>query len=187
LAKKSKTSGRSKKPTKRTAHKPAKQGQSKPKGKKARKAKVVAKPAQPDVFGNWNVAPADTDCNTTHGNFDVVMHGFTSSQDPTAPYLTYSSKGIPDVAPHQGGNEMRISIPEMDAAWETIVHTLDTTKIKDAYATIQDIYASDQNTFEVPFFNHVNVWLINPKLHNMVGNPTTAEADWNTEDWWIEK
>jgi peptide/nickel transport system substrate-binding protein len=151
------------------------------------KAKVVVKPAVPDVFGGWNQVPADQDCNTSRGNFDVVMHGFTSSQDPTAPYLTYSSKGNPDIAPHQGGNETRISIPAMDAAWETIVHTLDTEKIKDAYATIQDIYASDQNTFEVPFFNHVNVWLLNPKLHNMVGNPTTAEADWNTEDWWIEK
>jgi peptide/nickel transport system substrate-binding protein len=151
------------------------------------KAKVVVKNAQPDVFGGWNQVPADQDCNTQHGNFDAVMHGFTSSQDPTASYLTYSSKGNPDVPPHQGGNETRISIPEMDAAFETIVHTLDTQKIKDAYATIQDIYASDQNTFELPFFNHVNVWLINPKLHNMVGNPTTSEADWNTEDWWIEE
>lgn len=149
------------------------------------KAKVVSKPAQPDVFGGWNQVPNDQDCNTQHGNFDVVMHGFTSSQDPTASYLTYSSKGIPDAPPHQGGNETRISIPEMDAAWETIVHTLDTSKIKDAYATVQDIYASDQNTFEVPFFNHVNVWLLNPKLHNFVGNPSTAEADWNTEDWWV--
>jgi peptide/nickel transport system substrate-binding protein len=151
------------------------------------KAKVVVKNANPDVFGAWNQVPADQDCNVARGNFDVVMHGFTGSQDPTSPYLNYSSKGIPDAPPHQGGNETRISIPAMDAAWETIVHTLDTQKITDAYATIQDIYASDQNTFELPFFNHVNVWLINPKLHNMVGNPTTSEADWNTEDWWIEK
>jgi peptide/nickel transport system substrate-binding protein len=151
------------------------------------KATVVVKAAQPDVFGGWNQVPNDQDCNTQHGNFDVVMHGFTSSQDPTASYLTYSTKGIPDPAPHQGGNETRISIPEMDAAFDTIVHTIDTAKIKDAYVTIQDIYASDQNTFEVPFFNHVNVWLLSPKLHNMVGNPSTAEAEWNTEDWWIEK
>jgi peptide/nickel transport system substrate-binding protein len=151
------------------------------------KATVVAKAALPDVFGGWNQVPNDQQCNTQHGNFDVVMHGFTSSQDPTASYLTYSSKGIPDDPPHQGGNETRIKIPEMDAAFETVVHTLDTQKIVDAYATIQDIYASDKNTFEVPFFNHVNVWLINPKMHNMVGNPSTAEADWNTEDWWIEQ
>jgi len=151
------------------------------------KAAVVVKNAQPDVFGGWNQVPADQECNTQHGNFDAVMHGFTSSQDPTSPYLVYSSKGDPDIPPHQGGNETRIKIPEMDTAWETIVHTLDTQKIIDAYATVQDIYASDQNTFELPFFNHVNVWLLNPKLHNMVGNPTTAEADWNTEDWWIEQ
>ncbi|HEY8868625.1 MAG TPA: ABC transporter substrate-binding protein [Candidatus Limnocylindrales bacterium] len=151
------------------------------------KADVKAYKSLPEVFGGWAQVPDDQDCNTQHGNFDVVMHGFTSNPDPTAPYLVYSSKGIPDAPPHQGGNEMRISIPEMDAAWETVVHTLDTTKIKDAYGVIQDIYASDKNTFEVPFFNHVNVWLLNPKLHNMVGNPSTAEADWNTEDWWIEK
>jgi peptide/nickel transport system substrate-binding protein len=150
-------------------------------------ATVKAYKSLPDVFGGWAQVPDDQDCNTQHGNFDVVMHGSISSQDPTTPYLTYSSKGIPDAAPHQGGNETRVSIPEMDAAFETIVHTLDTTKIKDAYSTIQDIYASDKNTFEVPFFNHINVWLLNPKLHNMVGNPSTAETDWNTEDWWIEK
>jgi ABC-type transport system substrate-binding protein len=151
------------------------------------KATVVAKPAQPDVFGGWNQVPADQECNTQHGNFDAVMHGFISSQDPTSPYLTYATKGNPDIAPHQGGNETRISIPEMDAAWEIVVGTLDTQKIIDAYATIQDIYASDQNTFELPFFNHVNVYLISPKMHNMVGNPSTATANWNTEDWWIEQ
>jgi peptide/nickel transport system substrate-binding protein len=150
------------------------------------KANVVAKSAD-EVFGAWTKVPNDQECNTQHGNFDAVMHGFTSSSDPTSPYLTYSSKGNPDVPPHQGGNETRISIPEMDAAWEDVVHTLDAQKIVDAYGKIQDIYASDQNTFELPFFNHVNVWLINPKMHNMVGNPSTATTDWNTEDWWIEQ
>jgi RNA polymerase primary sigma factor len=43
LAKKSKSSGRSKKPTKHTTQKPGKRGQSKPRAKKARAAKVVAK------------------------------------------------------------------------------------------------------------------------------------------------
>jgi peptide/nickel transport system substrate-binding protein len=151
------------------------------------KATVVAKPAQPDVFGGWNQVPNDQQCNTQHGNFDIVMHGFIGNQDPTSSYLTYDTKGIPDDPPHQGGNETRISIPEMDAAWEQVVGTLDTQKIIDAYAKIQDIYASDQNTFELPFFNHVNVYLVSPKVHNMVGNPSTATANWNTEDWWIEQ
>jgi len=148
-------------------------------------ADVKVKPSVPDVFGGWNQVPADQDCNTQHGNFDVVMHGFISSIDPTSPYLVYSSKGNPDLPPHNGGNEMRISIPAMDAAWEIVNTTLDPNAIVDAYGTIQDIYASDQNTFELPFFNHKQVWLVSPKMHNFVGNPSTATGNWNTEDWWL--
>ena len=115
------------------------------------------------------------------------MHGFISSHDPTGGYLTYSSKGNPDIPPHNGGNEMRISIPEMDAAWEVVNTSLDPAEIKAAMAKIQDIYASDQNTFELPFFNHRNVWLVSPKLKNFTGNPSTATGNWNTEDWWLSE
>jgi peptide/nickel transport system substrate-binding protein len=151
-------------------------------------ADVKVKPAQPDVFGGWNQVPADQDCNTSHGNFDVVMHGFISSPDPTAGYLTYSSKGIPDLPPHNGGNEMRYSNPDMDAAWEIVNTSLDPNEIKDAMGKIQDIYSNpDLNTFELPFFNHRNVWLVNPKMKNFVGNPSTATGNWNTEDWWLSQ
>jgi len=151
-------------------------------------ADVKVKPAQPDVFGGWNQVPADQDCNTSHGNFDVVMHGFTSSTDPTGAYLVYSSKGNPDIPPHNGGNETRISIPAMDAAWDTVNTSLDPNQVKDAMGTIQDIYADpNQNTFEVPFFNHRNVWLVSPKVHNFVGNPSTATGNWNAFDWWIDQ
>ena len=149
-------------------------------------AQVKVKPAQPDVFGGWNDVPADQDCNTQHGNYDVVMHGFVSSTDPTSAVLTYSTKGNPDIPPHNGGNETRISLPDMDAAWQEATTSLDPNVIKEALGKIQDIYASDENTFELPFFNHRNVWLVSPKMHNFVGNPSTATGNWNTEDWWIE-
>jgi peptide/nickel transport system substrate-binding protein len=38
-------------------------------------ADVKVKPANPDVFGGWNNVPADQDCNTSHGNFDVDQGG----------------------------------------------------------------------------------------------------------------
>ena len=150
-------------------------------------ANVFVKPAQPDVFGSWNDVPADTKCNTIHGNYDVVMHGFTASPDPTSGYLVYATKGIPDDPPHNGANEMRISIPAMDAAWETVNTSLDTSVIKDAMGKIQDIYGSDQNTFELPLFNHKNVWLVSTKVHNFLGNPSTTTGNWNAGDWWVDQ
>jgi ABC-type transport system substrate-binding protein len=113
------------------------------------------------------------------------MHGFVASADPSSGYAVYSSKGNPDIPPHNGGNEMRYSNPEMDALWETVNSTLDPVVILEAMGKIQDIYASDANTFELPFFNHRNVWLVSPKLKNFVGNPSTATGNWNTEDWWL--
>jgi peptide/nickel transport system substrate-binding protein len=150
-------------------------------------ASVNVRPAQPDVFGGWNEVPPDTKCNTIHGNFDVVMHGFTASPDPTTAYLTYSTAGIPDAPPHNGGNEMRISNPDIDAAYETVLTSLDLAVIKDAMGKIQDVYGSDQNTFELPFFNHQNLWLVSPKVHNFVGNPSTTTGNWNAGDWWVDQ
>ena len=149
-------------------------------------ADVKVKPAQPDVFGGWNQVAPDTDCNVQRGNYDVAMHGNTSSPDPTAFYLLFSSKGNPDIPPHNGGNEMRYSNPEMDAAWETINTSLDPAVIQDAMGKVLAILGSDQNTFYLPFFNHQNVWLLSPKFQNFVADPSLGAADWNTEDWWLQ-
>ena len=51
---------------------------------------------------------------------------------------------------------------------------------------VLDIIASDQNTGYLPLFNHRNVWLKNPKMHNLVADPSLGAQDWNTEDYWIE-
>jgi ABC-type transport system substrate-binding protein len=45
-------------------------------------ANVFVKPAQPDVFGSWNDVPADTKCNTIHGNYDASCMA-SRSPDPT--------------------------------------------------------------------------------------------------------
>ena len=147
---------------------------------------ATSRPANPDVFGDWSTPP-DTKCNTIHGNFDVVLHGFISSPDPTGGSLLYTTKGNPDVPPHTGQNEMRVSIPAMDAAYDIVNTTLDPEKIVEAYSTIQDIYGSDQNDFELPLFNHTNLYLVSPHLHNFVGNPSTATSQWNVGDWWTDR
>jgi peptide/nickel transport system substrate-binding protein len=150
---------------------------------------VKSKPAQPDVFGSWNDVPADTDCNVEHGNYDIAMHGNTSTPDPTSFNALFTSgpNGDPDSSQHPpASNEMRWFSPEMDAAWATILGTLDPAVIKDAMGKVLDIIASDQNTGYLPLFNHRNVWLKNPKMHNLVADPSLGAQDWNTEDYWIE-
>jgi len=150
-------------------------------------ATVNAKPAQPDVFGGWNDVPADTKCNGIHGNYDVLMHGYTSTPDPTAAYNVYTTQGIPDNPPHNGQNETRVSIPAMDAAYQIVNTSLDPNVVKAQMDIIQDIYGSDQNTFELPFFVHKNVWLVSTKVHNYLGNPTSATGSWNAGDWWVDQ
>ena len=149
-------------------------------------AKVNVKPAQPDVFGGWNDVTPDTKCNGTHGNYDVLMHGYTSSPDPTAGTLVYTTKGIPDPAPHNGANETRFTNPVYDAQFDIVNTSLDTAAIKDAMAKIQDVYGSDANTGELPLFNHRNLYLVSPKVHNFVGWASST-GNWNIGDWWMDK
>ncbi|MBF6605597.1 MAG: hypothetical protein IVW53_08470 [Chloroflexi bacterium] len=150
-------------------------------------ANVLVKPAVPDVFGGWNDVPADAKCNLVHGNFDVAMFGYVSSPDPTAGYNVYTTQGIPDAAPHNGQNVTRTSIPALDAAYQIVNTSLDPQKIRDAMGTIQDIYASDQNTFELPLFNHRNLWLVGSRVHNFFGNPSNTTGNWNAGDWWVSQ
>jgi peptide/nickel transport system substrate-binding protein len=148
------------------------------------KANVNSKPSG-DVFGGWNDTKADTACNLQHGNFDVAEFAYVSPLDPLGGYNVYHSVGIPDVAPHNGQNITRINLPALDAAYDTVKTSVDFVKVRAAMFTIQDIYGSDQNTYELPLYNRKDVWLVNPKLHNFTGNPTTSAAEWNIGDWWI--
>jgi len=115
------------------------------------------------------------------------MHGYIGTPDPTAGYLVYTTDGIPDAPPHNGQNETRISLPDMDAAFKTVTTSLDPGTIAAAMDKIQDIYGSDENTFELPLMVHKNLWLVSPKLHNFVGNPSTATGNWNVGDWWVDQ
>jgi peptide/nickel transport system substrate-binding protein len=148
------------------------------------KVNVNAKPSS-DVFGDWNGTKADTLCNIIHGNFDVAEFAYVSPLDPLGGYNVYHSSGIPDLAPHNGQNVTRTSLPALDAAYDTVKSSVDFVKVRDAMFAIQDIYGSDQNTYELPLYFRKDVWLVNPKLHNFTGNPSTSQAEWNIGDWWV--
>jgi peptide/nickel transport system substrate-binding protein len=148
------------------------------------KADVNAKPAT-DVFGGWNDTKADTLCNLQHGNFDVAEFAYVSPLDPLGGYNVYHSSGNPDVGSHNGQNITRINIPALDQAYDTVKSSVDFTKVRDAMFTIQDIYGSDQNTYELPLYNRKDVWLVSPKLNNFTGNPTISAGEWNIGDFWL--
>lgn len=142
-------------------------------------------PANPDLFGGWDAVAADTPCNLIHGNYDVAQFAWVSPFDPLSSYNVYTSGGIPeDNATHSGQNNTRTSIPELDAAWNAVKGNVDLGKIRDAMWAVQDIYTS--NVIEIPLFDWKNVYLVNPKFHNVQSNPTTEEVFWNIDDWWSE-
>ncbi len=147
------------------------------------KVTVNAKPPS-DVFGDWTTK-ADTLCNLIHGNFDVAEFAYVSPLDPLGGYNVYHSSGIPDLAPHNGQNVSRINLPALDAAYDAVKSSVDFMKVRASMFAIQDIYGSDQNTYELPLYYRKDVWLVTPKLHNFTGNPTTSAGEWNIGDWWV--
>jgi peptide/nickel transport system substrate-binding protein len=148
------------------------------------KVDVKPVPANPDFFGGWNQVNADTPCNLYRGNYDLAEFAWSYSPDPLNAYSVYHSSGIPDNPPHDGQNTTRTNDPAVDKVWDTIKTSVDPVVLKQALYDWQDLYTKD--LVEMPLFNWKNVWLVSPKLHNFVGNPTQYEAQWNTGDWWIE-
>lgn len=146
------------------------------------KANITAAPSG-DVFGGWDAVKADTKCNLVHGTFDVAEFAYVSPLDPLGGYNVYTSQGIPDAAPHNGQNTARINLPALDDAYNAVKNSVDPAVVKTAMGTIQDIYVTDQNTYELPLYMRKDVWLVKPRIHNFTGNPTTSAGEWNIGDW----
>jgi peptide/nickel transport system substrate-binding protein len=144
------------------------------------KADVIS---SPDIFVAWNDTKADTKCNLQHGNFDVAEFAYVAPLDPLASYNVYTTQGIPDNAPHNGQNVSRISLPTLDTAYNNVKSSVDPAVVKAAMASVEDIYVSALNTFELPLYNRKDVWLVQPRIHNFTGNPTTTAGEWNIGDW----
>jgi len=148
---------------------------------------VTQVPAEPNFFGSYNAVPADQPCNLLRGNYDVGEHAYISPLDPLGGYNVYESTANPDIPPHNGANETRVNIPALDDAYKAVKNSVDFSVVQKAMFQVEDIYASDQNTFELPLYLRKDVWLVNPKIQNFVGNPTSASAQWNIGDWWLQQ
>ena len=132
-----------------------------------------------DIFATWNESTAETPCNLARGNFDIAEHGFTSALDPLGNYPSYhSSQFEPD-----GSNDAKVSDPAIDKALETVRGTVDFAVIQDAMAEFQQLYID--KTIEVPLYYRDEVWLVNQKVQNFTGNPSSVGPTWNVADWYV--
>lgn len=137
------------------------------------------------VFAGWGVIAADTPCNTTHGNFDVVEFAWIGTPDPVSIYGLYLSTKDPTQGDHSGQNYIRVNNPDLDKLLNTIQTTVDLPTIKDAMSTIQKLYVDPANAFpEIALYNWTTVMLKSPKLHNVANNGSASVQMWNIEDWW---
>ena len=136
------------------------------------------------LFGGWDAEAADTPCNLIHGTYDVSMFAWVSPLDPLGSYNVYTCQGIPDNPPHQGQNNTRTCDPKVDAIWNAVKSNVDFAKVQAAMTDWQNYY--NQNVVEIPLFLWKDVYLVNPKLQNITGNPTTSGVLWNVQDWWLQ-
>jgi ABC-type transport system substrate-binding protein len=137
------------------------------------------------VFAGWGVIAADTPCNTTHGNFDVVEFAWVGTPDPGSTYDLYLSSKDPTKGDHSGQNYIRVNNPDVDAALTTVKTSVDLAKIRTAMVTFQKVYVDPANAFpEIALYNWTTVMLKSPKLHNVANNGSASVQTWNLEDWW---
>jgi peptide/nickel transport system substrate-binding protein len=145
---------------------------------------VTAVPGYPDYFGGWDEVAADTPCSLAHGNFDLAELAWGPT-DPTGAYLGYHSSQRPSQDNPYGDNWSGVDDPEVDALLETAYTAIDTATIAAAMGRFQEVYADPERAFpEIPLYFWKDVTLRGPTLHNVLGDPTSAGAVWNIEDWW---
>jgi peptide/nickel transport system substrate-binding protein len=132
-----------------------------------------------DIFASYNEATAQTPCALSKSTYDVAEHAFSVPLDPLANYPTYHSSQVePD-----GGNDGYIKDPDVDRILEGVKGTVDFAKIKSLMAEWQQVYVN--KTIEIPLYFRKEVYLVNPKVSNFTGNPTSQGPTWNTYDWSI--
>jgi peptide/nickel transport system substrate-binding protein len=132
-----------------------------------------------DIFASYNEATAQTPCALSKSSYDVAEHAFSVPLDPLANYPVYHSSQVePD-----GGNDGYIKDPDVDRIMEGVKGTVDFAKIKSLMAEWQTVYVN--KTIEIPLYFRKEVYLVNPKVANFTGNPTSQGPTWNVYDWSI--
>jgi peptide/nickel transport system substrate-binding protein len=148
------------------------------------KVSVTTRPNS-DVFSTWDGSTDATPCSLVRGNWDVAEFSYVSPIDPLTGYNAYVSTQTPDKGGHTGQNITGISIDAIDKAYGQVKATASMNTVRDAMFTVQQIYGSDKNTYELPLYFRKDVWLVKPILQNFAGGPTVSGAEWNIGDWWL--
>ncbi|HEX9043715.1 MAG TPA: peptide ABC transporter substrate-binding protein [Candidatus Limnocylindrales bacterium] len=131
------------------------------------------------IFAAYTTSTPDTQCNLAHGTFDVAEHAFVVPVDPLSNYATYySTKTEPN-----GSNDAKVNDPVIDKALDDLKGTVDPSVIIKSMADFQQEYL--KAAVETPLYYRKEVYIVSPKLQNFTGNPTTASAQWNIQDWFL--
>jgi peptide/nickel transport system substrate-binding protein len=134
-----------------------------------------------DIFASHNEATEQTPCNLSRGVYDVAEHAFSVPLDPLSNYGVYHSTQVPPASQ----NDARINDPDVDAALDTVKSTVDFAEVREAMSAFQEAYIAQ--TLEVPLYYRKNVELVQTKVQNFTGNPSTLGPYWNAQDFWIQE
>jgi peptide/nickel transport system substrate-binding protein len=142
----------------------------------------VVNPVSPDdIFASFNEATDQTPCNLAKGHFDVAEHAFSVPLDPLGNYPTYHSSQFEP----KGGNDAKVKDTDVDRILDGVKGSVDFAKIKDLMGEWQEVYVN--KTIEIPLYFRKEVYVLNPKVGNFTGNPTSTGPTWNTYDWFVNQ
>jgi peptide/nickel transport system substrate-binding protein len=130
-----------------------------------------------DIFASYNEATDQTPCALSKYHYDVAEHAFSVPLDPNANYSTYHSSQLEP----NGGNDGYIKDTDVDRILDGVKGSVDFAKIKELMAEWQQIYVN--KTIEIPLYFRKEVYLVQPKVGNFTGNPTSQGPTWNAFDW----
>jgi ABC-type transport system substrate-binding protein len=141
---------------------------------------LISPVSSSDIFASYNESTEQTPCALSRGNFDIAEHAFSVPLDPLTNFPVYHSTQFTP----NGQNDAHVNDPDIDTALETVKSTVDFGEIQSAMATFQQVY--QDKTVEVPLYYRKEVYLVNPKLVNFTGNPTSTGPFWNIQHWFLK-
>lgn len=136
-------------------------------------------------FAGWADTTPETQCSLYRGTYDLALFAYVLGGDLYQNYYyTYHSSQIPSDANPNGGNDTRISSPDLDAALDALGVEIDIEAQKAAAAVIQTEYA--KAIAEIPLYYRAET----TGISNHVGgyekyNPSSAGPTWDVEKWFF--
>jgi peptide/nickel transport system substrate-binding protein len=116
------------------------------------------------------------------GAYDLAMFGYANAADPDDEYGVFHSSQIPDAANGGVGNYGRIADPVIDQALTVGRESVAFVARIQAYHRFLERLASQ--VYLVPLYTAIDVLVVRAGVRNVVGNPNTADNNWNIADWW---